>query len=84
MTGHCLYYHPIQLFRWVCQMTREEFAEFLREFTLSAESGDGARFARHFTEDAVYHDYIYGAHRGRTDIAHMLQDLFHRDATDYR
>jgi ketosteroid isomerase-like protein len=65
-------------------MTRDQFAQFLKEFTLSAESGDGARFARHFTEDAVYHDYIYGAHRGRADIAHMLRDLFHRDATDYR
>ena len=47
-------------------------------------SGDGARFASHFTEDAVYHDYIYGPHQGRADIAHMMQNLFHRDATDYR
>jgi hypothetical protein len=65
-------------------MTAEEFANLLHEFTLSAESGDGARFAAHFTEDAVYHDYIYGPHRGRADIGHMLQSLFHRDATDYR
>ena len=65
-------------------MTNDQFAQLLKEFTRSAESGDGARFARHFTEDAIYHDYIYGAHRGRADIAHMLQDLFHRDAKDYR
>jgi hypothetical protein len=39
----------------------------LYEFTLSAESGDGARFASHFTEDAIYDDYIYGAHSGRAD-----------------
>ena len=65
-------------------MTSDEFAQLLNKFTLSAESGDGARFARHFTEDAVYHDYIYGAHTGRADIAHMMQDLFHRDAADYR
>ncbi|HLX16774.1 MAG TPA: nuclear transport factor 2 family protein [Bradyrhizobium sp.] len=65
-------------------MTGEEFAQLLDAFTRSAESGDGARFARHFTEDAVYFDYIYGAHRGRADIAHMLADLFHRDAADYR
>ena len=65
-------------------MTNEEFARLLDAFTLSAESGDGARFARHFTEDAVYYDYIYGAHIGRADIAHMMQDLFHRDAADYR
>jgi ketosteroid isomerase-like protein len=65
-------------------MTGDEFASLLGDFTLSAESGDGARFASHFTEDAVYHDYIYGPHQGRADIAHMMQNLFHRDATDYR
>jgi hypothetical protein len=65
-------------------MTGEDFAQLLNDFTHSAESGDGARFASHFTEDAVYHDYIYGAHTGRLDIAHMMQDLFHRDAADYR
>jgi hypothetical protein len=65
-------------------MTGDEFAGLLNEFTLSAESGDGARFASHFTDDAVYYDYIYGAHKGRADIAHMMQDMFHRDAADYR
>ena len=65
-------------------MTGDEFAGLLNEFTLSAESGDGTRFASHFTDDAIYHDYIYGAHRGRADIARMMQDLFHRDAADYR
>jgi hypothetical protein len=34
-------------------MTGDEFAALLNKFTLSAESGDGARFAGHFTEDAV-------------------------------
>jgi ketosteroid isomerase-like protein len=65
-------------------MTGDEFVQLLAEFTRSAESGDGARFARHFTEDGVYHDYIYGPHRGRAEIAQMLQGLFHRDAADYR
>ncbi|ABE37928.1 nuclear transport factor 2 family protein [Rhodopseudomonas pseudopalustris] len=65
-------------------MTSEEFARLLEDFTRAAESGDGARFATHFTEDAVYHDYIYGPHSGRADIAHMMQNLFHRDAADYR
>ncbi|MBR0715365.1 nuclear transport factor 2 family protein [Bradyrhizobium liaoningense] len=65
-------------------MTGEDFAKLLDAFTHSAESGDGARFAQHFTEDGVYYDYIYGPHRGRADIAHMMQGLFHRDATDYR
>ena len=49
-------------------MTGGEFAALLDDFTHSAESGDGARFAGHFTEDGIYYDYIYGAHRGRADI----------------
>jgi hypothetical protein len=65
-------------------MTRDEFAQLLSDFTHSAESGNGARFAAHFTEDAIYYDYIYGAHKGRAEIAHMMQDLFHGDAADYR
>ena len=65
-------------------MTGDEFTGLLNEFTLSAESGDGARFASHFTEDAIYDVYIYGANKGRADIAHMMQHLFHRDAADYR
>jgi ketosteroid isomerase-like protein len=65
-------------------MTGDQFARLLNDFTLSAESGDGARFAGHFTEDAIYYDYIYGAHKGRAEIAHMMQNLFHRDAADYR
>jgi ketosteroid isomerase-like protein len=65
-------------------MTSEEFARLLESFTRAAESGDGARFASHFIEDAVYHDYIYGPHTGRAAIAEMMQELFHRDAADYR
>jgi hypothetical protein len=65
-------------------MTGDQFAALLNEFTLSAESGDGARFAGHFTEHAIYHDYIYGPHKGRPEIAHMMQNLFHRDAAEYR
>ena len=56
-------------------MTGDDFAQLLNEFTHSAESGDGARFASHFTEDAIYYDYIYGPHKGRADIAHMMQEL---------
>jgi ketosteroid isomerase-like protein len=65
-------------------MTKDDFAQLLNDFTASAESGDGARFAAHFTEDAIYYDYIYGPHQGRSDIAHMMEKLFHRDAADYR
>ena len=65
-------------------MTGDEFARLLNAFTLSAESGDGARFVDHFTDDAIYYDYIYGPHQGRAAIADMMQNLFHRDAADYR
>lgn len=66
-------------------MDQSSFARLLNDFTLSAESGDGARFAAHFTDDAIYYDYIYGAHKGRAEIAHMMEHLFHRDAgDDYR
>ena len=32
-------------------MTGDQFAGLLHDFTASAESGDGARFAGHFTAD---------------------------------
>jgi hypothetical protein len=66
-------------------MTTEQFANLLKDLTLAAEAADGRRFANCFTEDAVYHDYIYGPHQGRADISHMLENLFRRDAgNDYR
>jgi ketosteroid isomerase-like protein len=65
-------------------MTNDDFAALLRRFTAAAEAGDGRRFAECFTKDGVYHDYIYGDHKGRDEIAHMLEGLFHRDAGDYR
>jgi hypothetical protein len=65
-------------------MTKDEFADLLRALTAAAEAGDGERFARCFTRDAVYHDYVYGDHRGHAAIAHMLEGMFHRDAADYR
>lgn len=66
-------------------MNTHEFQALLQRFTAAAEAGDGQAFAACFTPDGVYHDYIYGDHRGRADIAHMMSDLFHRDAgPDYR
>jgi ketosteroid isomerase-like protein len=64
-------------------MTNEEFAKLLDHFCDAASRGDGKAFAACFTEDGVYHDYIYGPHTGRAAIADMLENLFHRDATDY-
>jgi ketosteroid isomerase-like protein len=65
-------------------MSDDGFAALLRRFTMAAEAGDGAGFAACFTPDAIYHDYIYGDHHGRDEIAQMLEGRFHRDAADYR
>ncbi len=66
-------------------MTLDEFKALLERFTAAAEAADGEAFAACFTEDAVYHDYIYGPHTGRKSIAQMLVGLFRRDAgPDYR
>ena len=66
-------------------MTPDDFSALLQRFCAAAEAGDGPAFAACFTPDGVYHDYIYGDHQGRASIAHMLTDLFRRDAgPDYR
>ena len=64
-------------------MTQEDFAKLLARFCTAANAGDGQAFAACFTEDAVYHDYIYGDHTGRDEIAYMMAHMFHRDARDY-
>lgn len=64
-------------------MTADEFKQLLARFAGAATRGDGQAFAACFTPSGVYHDYIYGPHTGRGSIADMLENLFHRDATDY-
>ncbi len=64
-------------------MTFDEFENLLRRFYDAATCGDGETFAACFTEDGVYHDYIYGPHQGRSSIKDMLENLFHRDAMNY-
>ena len=64
-------------------MEQADFEKLLDRFTRAAEAGDGEAFAQCFTEDGVYHDYIYGAFAGREAIAHMLADHFHAHARDY-
>ena len=61
-----------------------DFARLLQRMTQAAEAKDGAGLAACFTPDGIYHDYIYGDHQGRASIADMLENYFHRDATDYR
>ncbi len=62
----------------------DDFAALLHRFTAAAEAGDGEAFAACFTADGIYHDYIYGDHKGRAEIAQMMDHLFHRDAANYR
>ena len=64
-------------------MSAEEFAALVARLGAAATAGDGKGFAACFTEDGVYHDYIYGPHRGSDSIADMLENRFHRDAADY-
>lgn len=61
-----------------------DLAGLLKRMTKAAEAKDGAGFAACFTENGIYRDYIYGDHVGRAAIADMLENYFHRDATDYR
>jgi ketosteroid isomerase-like protein len=56
----------------------------LRTFCDAVERRDGKAFAALFTEDGVYHDVFYGAFKGRTKIAEMIDDWFYRTATDFR
>jgi ketosteroid isomerase-like protein len=65
-------------------MTQDEFTALLQRMMGCAQAGDADAFAACFTPDGVYHDYIYGDHRGRAEIARMLRELFHRDAREYR
>lgn len=64
-------------------VSQTEFAALVDRFAGCATRGDGDGLAECFTEDGVYHDYIYGPHTGRASISHMLTGLFHRDATNY-
>jgi ketosteroid isomerase-like protein len=64
-------------------MSQAEFANLIARFGAAATAGDGKALAACFTEDGVYHDYIYGPHAGRAAIADMLVNLFHRDASEY-
>src|SRR5262245_30768718 len=58
--------------------------QLLRTFCDAVEQHNGKAFAELFTEDGVYHDVVYGALNGRTDIAEMIDEVFHRTATDFR
>ena len=58
--------------------------QLLRAFCDAVEQHNGKAFAGLFAEDGVYHDVFYGAFKGRTKIAEMIDEVFYRTATDFR
>lgn len=59
-------------------------AAMLTTFCDAVANRDGKAFAALFAEDGVYHDVFYGAFKGRTKIAEMIDDWFYRTAQDFR
>ena len=60
-----------------------QFRRLLGRFTAAGCANDCAGFAALFTEDATYDDNFFGLHRGRAEIAAMLQ-RFHDTGENYR
>jgi limonene-1,2-epoxide hydrolase len=60
-----------------------DFATLLQQFAAAVVANHGAALARLFTDDGVYEDGFFGAHKGHAEIARMLA-RFHATGTDYR
>jgi SnoaL-like domain len=60
-----------------------DFSALLRRFAAAVVANDGAGLAALFSEDGVYEDGFFGAHKGRDAIARMLA-RFHETGTNYR
>lgn len=57
----------------------QDFSEKLDLFARAVEQQDGTAFGALFTEDAVYHDAIYGAVHSRKAIAEMMEVDWYKD-----
>jgi hypothetical protein len=64
-------------------LNTSNFIALLDRFAAAAVANDAASFAALFSENGVYEDLFFGRHRGRSDIAAMLQ-RFHDTGRDYR
>ena len=60
-----------------------DFPGLLRRFAAAVVANDGAALAGLFTDDGVYEDGFFGAHKGRDAIIAMLA-RFHATGTNYR
>ncbi len=61
----------------------ERFASLIRRLGAAICAGDAEGAAACFTPGGIYHDGFYGAFTGRSEIARMVRELFHRDARDF-
>lgn len=61
----------------------ERFASLIRRLGAAVCTGDAEGAAACFTPGGIYHDGFYGAFTGRSEIARMVRELFHRDARDF-
>ena len=59
------------------------FEKVTHELTQSVCNNDGESLANLFSDDGVYHDYIYGSFKGKKNIKLMLNNYFHRDAKNF-
>lgn len=60
------------------------FDDLMQRFAAAAVAGDGGTLAALFAEDGQYHDVFYGTFTGRSEIADLLENHFHRDGTNFR
>ena len=60
------------------------FENITNKFTKYVCSNKGEKLAAMFTDNGVYHDYIYGNFKGKKNIKNMLTNYFHRDAENLR
>ena len=58
--------------------------QMLAEFTNAVAMRDGARFAKLFAEDGVYHDVFYGAFKGPMKIAELIDTWFYKAAHGFK
>jgi hypothetical protein len=59
-----------------------EFDSLILKMTQSIVHKDGVGASECFTSDGVYHDVFYGSF-SKNNIPKMVEDYFHRDATDF-
>ncbi len=59
------------------------FKNITKKFTEYVCENNANKFANLFSEEGVYHDYIYGSFKGKKNIKSMLANYFHRDAENF-